>query len=140
MQLHTVALSAVAATAVGLLMLTQAVGPTADVTATAMRIHAAQEAGKPIAHLGWHHGMFGFPGRLTQPVEAINLGDLYQWCAAHPEGEVVTSYTKYGLPAKPELEIPYRLGRILIWRAADLCAARHLSQPAKPDEDDTRED
>ncbi len=70
----------------------------------------------------------------------MDLGDLYTWCAAHPDGEVVTFYTKYGIPVKPELEVPYRLGRILIWRAADLCTGPRPAAPAKPDEEETPED
>ncbi len=139
-RLHVLALSSAAAISVGLLAIAQAAGPTLDVSATAARIRAAQEAGKPIAHLGWHHGLFEFPGRLTQPLEKVDLDTLYPWCAAHPDGEVVTFYTKYGIPVKPELEIPYRLGRILIWRAADLCAGPRPAPLAKPDEDETPDD
>jgi hypothetical protein len=138
-QLKTVALSGVAAAALGVLTIAQAVGPTLDVTATADRIRAAQAAGKPIVHLGWHHGLFEFPGRLTEPFESINLGELYTWCSAHPDGEVVTFYTKYGVPVKPEEEVPWRLGRILIWRAADLCNGPHIA-PRGPAEEDEKGD
>ncbi len=139
-QLRSVALVSVAAAALGMLTLAQAVGPTVDVSATAARIRAAQESGKPIAHLGWHHGLFEFPGRLMQPLEKVDFADLYTWCAAHPDGEIVTFYSKYPITVKPELEIPYRLGRILIWRASDLCAGPRTMAPVKPDEDETPED
>jgi len=138
-QLRTLALAGAATAAIGMLTLAQAVGPTVDVSATAARIKAAQDAGKPIAHLGWHHGLFGFPGRLTQPLKKVDLDTLYTWCAAHPDGEVVTFYTKYGIPVKPELEVPYRLGRILIWRASDLCAGPRPSGKVQ-EEDDTPND
>lgn len=139
-QLGAVALASVAAAALGMLLIAQAVGPTLDVSATANRIRAAQQAGKPIVHLGWHHGLFEFPGRLTQPFEAINLGEIYTWCAAHPDGEVVTFYTKYGVPVKPETEVPWRLGRILIWRAADLCSGPHIAPQGKAEEETRSED
>lgn len=135
-RIDAVALSAVAAAALGMLVIAQAVGPTLDVSATANRIRAAQESGKPIAHLGWHHGLFEFPGRLTRPLESINLGELYMWCAAHPDGEVVTFYTKYGVPVKPETEVPWRLGRIFTWRAADLCNGPHIAPQASGPEED----
>jgi 4-amino-4-deoxy-L-arabinose transferase-like glycosyltransferase len=138
-QLAAMTLSTVAAASLGMLVIAQAVGPTLDVSATANRIRAAQESGKPIVHLGWHHGLFEFPGRLTQPFEAINLGELYTWCAAHPEGEVITFYTKYGVPVKPEKEVPWRLGRILIWRAADLCNGPHIA-PGKTEEETKSDD
>lgn len=139
-QLKTVALSGVAAAAFGVLTIAQAVGPTLDVTATANRIRAAQEAGKPIVHLGWHHGLFEFPGRLTRPFESINLGELYAWCAEHPDGEVVTFYTKYGVPVKPEAEVPWRLGRILIWRSVDLCNGPHITPRGTTEEDNKSDD
>jgi hypothetical protein len=139
-QLKTVALTGVAAAACGVLTIAQAVGPTLDVTPTANRIRAAQEAGKPIVHLGWHHGLFEFPGRLTQPFESINLGELYTWCGAHPDGEVVTFYTKYGVPVKPEEEMPWRLGRILIWRATDLCNGPHIKAQGPVEEDNKSDD
>jgi 4-amino-4-deoxy-L-arabinose transferase-like glycosyltransferase len=139
-QLRTLALSGVAAAALGVLAIAQSIGPTLDVSATANRIRQAQEAGKPIVHLGWHHGLFEFPGRLTQPFESISLGELYTWCAAHPDGEVVTFYTKYGVPVKPETEVPWRLGRILIWRAADLCDGPRIAPRGAAEEDSRSED
>jgi 4-amino-4-deoxy-L-arabinose transferase-like glycosyltransferase len=139
-QLRSMALSSTAAATLCMLLLAQGIGPTIDVRGTAARIKAAQDAGKPIAHLAWHHGLFEFAGRLTQPLEKVNFADLYTWCAAHPDGEVVSIYTKYPISAKPESEIPYRLGRILFWRSADLCTTPHLAPPAKSDDDDSTDD
>ena len=139
-QLRAVTLVAVAAISTGLLAIAQAASPTLDITATASHIRAMQDAGKPIVHLGWHHGLFGFPGRLEKPLETVNMNTAYIWCAAHPDGEIITFYTKYGIEAKPEQEIPYRLGRILIWNAAEFCAAPRPTHSAKPDEDETPDD
>ena len=139
-RLRAVALSSVAAASVCLLAIAQGTGPTIDVSATAARIRAAQESGKPIVYLGWPHGLFEFPGRLTKPLEKVDFADLYTWCAAHPDGEIVTFYTKYPIAVKPMIEIPYRLGHILIWRARDLCAGPRTTAPTKPDEDETPED
>ena len=138
--LRTLALSSVAAASIGMLALAQGVGPYVDVSAAAARIAQAQAAGKPIAHLGWHHGLFEFAGRLTQPLEKVDYEDLAAWCAAHPDGEIVTFYTKYQIAAKPELELPYRFGRIIFWRAAALLAAPLPAPPVKADEDETPED
>ena len=99
-----------------------------------------QDAGKPIAHLGWHHGLFGFPGRLEKPLERVDMDTVYAWCAAHPDGEIVTFYTKYGIAVKPAQEIPYRLKQILIWRAADFCAGPKPAPATKPNEEETPED
>ena len=134
-QLRALTLVAVAAISTGLLAIAQAAGPTLDVTATAKHIRTLQDAGKPVAHLGWHHGLFGFPGRLEKPLERVDMDTAYAWCTAHPDGEIVTFYTKYGITAKPAQEIPYRLGRILIWRAAEFCVAPRPVPSTKPEED-----
>lgn len=136
-QVGTVALIAVVAVAICALAFAQAVGSGIDVRATSERIRAAQTAGKPVVHLGWHHGLYGFPGRLARPLEKVDLSNLYTWCAAHPDGEVITFYQKYRLPVKPIEVVPYWRGPILIWRASDLCNGPHLAPGARPDADDT---
>ncbi len=138
--LRALALSSVATASIGMLALAQGVGPTVDVSVAATRIAEAQAAGKPIVHLAWHHGLFEFAGRLTQPLEKVNYTNLRTWCAAHPDGEVVTFYTKYPITTKPALELPYRFGRIIFWRAADLLADPLVVPPVKADEDDTPDD
>ena len=134
-----VAIASVATAALAALGLTQMMSPTIDVTAAAARIKQIQQSGQPIAHLAWHHGLFEFAGRLTQPLQKVSYGDLHEWCVQHPDGEIVTFYTKYQIAAKPELEIPYRFGKILFWRAADI-AAVPLVPVTKPDEEDTTDD
>lgn len=139
---RALALASVATAAIGMLALAQDIGPYVDVTPAALRIKQAQDAGRPIVHLAWHHGLFEFAGRLTQPLEKINLSGLRAWCAAHPDGEIVTFYTKYHqITTKPELELPYRFGRIIFWRASDILASPDLLVPPKSaDDDDTPED
>ena len=66
---------------------------------------------------------------------------MYAWCRAHPDGEVITFYSKYDLAATPIEVLPYRLGsKIRIWRAADILAKPQPVAPTKPDEDDTPDD
>ena len=139
--LRALALASVATAACGMLALAQDVGPYVDVTAAAQRIKQIQESGQPVAHLAWHHGLFEFPGRFTQPLPKVNYADLRGWCEAHPDGEIVTFYTKYPITAKPELELPYRFGRIIFWRARDILAMPAApAKPVAPDEDDTPDD
>jgi 4-amino-4-deoxy-L-arabinose transferase-like glycosyltransferase len=140
--LRALALSSVATASVAMLALAQGVGPAVDVTTAATRIAQTQAAGTPIAHLAWHHGLFEFAGRLTQPLEKVDYVNLRAWCAEHPTGEIVTFYTKYPITAKPELELPYRFGRIIFWRAADILAmpVPTVVAPIKADEDDTPDD
>lgn len=135
------ALASVATAALGMLALAQGIGPYVDVSVAAARIKQAQDSGQSIVHLAWHHGLFEFAGRLTQPLEKVNYAQLRPWCEAHPNGEIVTFYTKYiQITAKPELELPYRFGRIMFWRAADILATKDLAVPKAPDEDDTPDD
>ena len=136
---RAVAIGSVATAALAALGLTQMMSPTIDVTAAAARIQQMQQSGRPIAHLAWHHGLFEFAGRLTQPLQIVSYGELHEWCVQHPDGEIVTFYTKYQIAAKPEWEIPYRFGKILFWRAADI-AAVPLMPVTKPDEEDATED
>ena len=139
-QLPALALASAGAASLGMLAIAQAVGPTVDVTAVAQRIRAAQETGQPIVHIGNHHGLFGFPGRLTRPFEKVELDNLYTWCAAHPDGEVVTIYSKYGISVKPEDEVFYRTGRILIWRASDLCDGPHIKVQSHTEDEEKSDD
>jgi len=139
--LRVLALASVATASVGMLALAQDVGRYVDVSAAAAHIKQIQQSGKPIAHLAWHHGLFEFAGRFTQPLEKVNYANLHEWCATHPDGEIVTFYTKYPITAKPELELPYRFGRIIFWRAADILTMPAVpAKPVAPDDDETPED
>jgi len=53
---------------------------------------------------------------------------------------VITFYTKYGVPVKPELEVPWRTGRILIWRSSDLCNGPHIAPQGKVEEENKSDD
>ncbi len=138
--LRTLTLASAATAALGMLALAQGIGPYVDVTAAATRIAQLQAAGTPVAHLAWHHGLYEFPGRLTQPLESVDYAHLNEWCAAHPAGEVVSFYTKYPITAKSSLEIPYRFGRITFWRAADILAAPPSETPVKVEDDESSDD
>ncbi len=140
--LRALALASTAAVALGMLALAQGVGPYVDVSVAATRIKHDQDSGRPIAHLAWHHGLFDFPGRLTQPLPKVDFGELRAWCAAHPNGEIVTFYSKYPITAKPELKLPYRFGFIRFWRASDLLAMPWPARGQAPamDLDDAPED
>ena len=138
--LRGLALASTAAAALGMLALAQGVGPYVDVSVAAARIKQDQDAGRPIAHLAWHHGLFEFPGRLTQPLPKVEFGELRAWCAAHPDGEIVTFYSRYPITAKPDLELPYRFGFIRFWRAQDLLAMPWPAQAPAPEAGETPED
>ena len=82
----------------------------------------------PIAHIGWHNGLFGYTGRLQQPFPWIERNQVAQWCRAHPEGILLTS-ERVDEPrdATPFESWPYFLSgshRIAAWRAAAVCGSR----------------
>ena len=133
---RALALSSVAFAAIAMLVLAQGIGPYVDVSAAAARIRQAHADGTPIAHLAWHHGLYEFAGRLTQPLEKVDYANLHAWCLAHPNGEIVTFYTKYPITAKPYLTLPYRFRHISFWHASDLLATPLPASPVQPDTPD----
>jgi 4-amino-4-deoxy-L-arabinose transferase-like glycosyltransferase len=138
--LRALALSSVAAAAIGLLVLAQGVGPYVDVGAAAARIKQDHDAGRAVAHLAWHHGLYEFAGRMTRPLQKVDFGELHAWCAEHPDGEILSFDSKYPITARPELELPYRFGFIRFWRASDVLAMAWPTQAPGPDEDETPDD
>lgn len=137
---RALALTSVATAAIAMLTLAQGIGPYVDVSAVAARIKQAHAAGTPIAHLAWHHGLYEFAGRLTQPLETVDYANLHAWCAAHPNGEIVTFDNKYPIAAKPYLTVPYRFRYILFWHASDLLAAPLPASDVQPDGEDAPDD
>lgn len=140
---RTLAICASAAVLALMLAQSQALRDQLDVTAAAAQIRAAQERGQPIAHIGWHHGLFEFAGRLTTPLPSITFAQVHEWCIAHPDGLLMTFNGKYPIPVAPFYVQDYRFGHIWIWRASDMLAA-HIAEkaPANPmddkDDDDTQ--
>lgn len=139
-QPRMLALASVATAAVAMLILAQGIGPYVDVSKAAARIKQVQAEGRPIAHLAWHHGLYEFAGRMTQPLESIDYGHMYDWCVGHPNGDIVTFETKYPIAAKPYLVLPYRFRHISFWHASDLLAAPLPAATDEPDDDDSLED
>ena len=139
-QPRLLALASVATAAIAMLVLAQGVGPYVDVSKSAGQIKQVQVSGRPIVHLAWHHGLYEFGGRMTQPLESIDYGHLYAWCVAHPNGDIVTFETKYPIAAKPYLVLPYRFRHISFWHASDLLAAPLPASTVEPDDDDDPDD
>lgn len=93
---------------------------TADVAA---QVRAAQDRGQPIVHLGWHHAVYEFAGRLTQPLPVIPLGELTAWAQQHPDGLVMSFYRRYRFRATPEYSAGFRGGEVGIWKVREALAA-----------------
>lgn len=105
------------------LALIQGPGIRYDVRAVAAQVHAAQERGQPIVHLGWHHGVYEFAGRLTQPLPVIPIEKLPQWAAEHPNGLVMSFYRRYRFRAEPIYSRPFRGVEVSIWNVKDALAS-----------------
>ncbi|GAA0716218.1 ArnT family glycosyltransferase [Dokdonella soli] len=95
-----------------------------DIEAIASRIRDAQERGQPIAHLGWHHGVYEFAGRLTSPLTALNSEEEFKaWAQQHPDGLLVSFYRRYRFRAQPVYSQRFRGGEVSIWTARDALAS-----------------
>ncbi|HEY6942659.1 glycosyltransferase family 39 protein [Dokdonella sp.] len=102
----------------------QGAGDRYDIDAIAARIHDAQERGQPVAHLGWHHGVYEFAGRLVQPLPALETLEQFQvWAREHPDGYVVSFYRRFRFRADPVHAQKFRGGELAMWKAADALAS-----------------
>jgi len=115
-------LTSTAAAALCMLAAAQVYAPRVDMTASAERIRMAQTHARPIAFIGSHQGLFELAGRLVEPLEQLSSEQLPAWCAAHPDGELVTSYSKYTFAAPAAYTQPLAFGSVRFWNASELCA------------------
>ena len=124
---RSLALAATALASVSLLAGALALQPALDVRPEAEFIASALKDRIPIAHIEWHNGLFGYTGRLHQPLPVITRAQVFEWCRAHPGGLLIAS-DKSDEPhdAQPAWSWPYFLSgskRIGVWRARDVLAA-----------------
>lgn len=121
------ALSATALVSAALLAGALAYLPALDVIPEAMFVKQALQARVPIAHVEWHNGLFGYTGRLRQPLPWISREQLQAWCLAHPDGILLTSdHSAEPVDVAPFRTWPYFLSadhRIAAWRASQILAA-----------------
>lgn len=95
-----------------------------DLDAIGARIAEVQRRGQPIVHLGWHHGVYEFAGRLTEPLPALEtLAEFDAWARAHPDGLVMGFYRQFRFRAQPVFTQPFRGGEVSIWNARDALAS-----------------
>ncbi len=117
------ALGTVAVVLLMKLALIQGTDPRYDVRAVAAEVHDAQERGQPIVHLGWHHGVYEFAGRLTQPLPTLTLDELPAWAAEHPDGLVISFYRRFRFRAAPVYSQPFRGVEVSIWNVREALAS-----------------
>jgi 4-amino-4-deoxy-L-arabinose transferase-like glycosyltransferase len=136
------ALAMVAVVLLFKLALIQGPGVRYDVRQIAEEVHAAQERGQPIAHLGWHHGVYEFAGRLTKPLPALTLAELPAWVAEHPDGLVISFYRRFRFRAEPIYTQPFRGVEVSIWNAKEALASGvdPNASHARDDSDDSNDE
>jgi 4-amino-4-deoxy-L-arabinose transferase-like glycosyltransferase len=118
------ALAVVACLLVFKLAIVQGPGIRYDVRGVAAEVRAAQERGQPIVHMGWHHGLYEFAGRLTRPLPTLgNESELEAWARAHPDGLVISFYRRFRYREKPLYTQPFRGGQLSIWNVRDALAS-----------------
>ena len=103
--------------------------PANDVRPVAQVLARAEQAGRPIAHLGDYQGEYQFAGRLRRPLTVVDKAYLASWARQYPNGLVVTA--PGGAPprlrsgARPVFRAELARGQVLIWNAdAFLVSAR----------------
>jgi 4-amino-4-deoxy-L-arabinose transferase-like glycosyltransferase len=98
-----------------------------DLSATARRLKAWEDAGEAIAHVAKYHGQFHFAGRLEKPIAVIGLNDRDSgdWLAAHARGKVVSYRDRLPSAGEPQplSADPFRDGWVVVWDRDQL--ARH---------------
>ncbi|MBO9662175.1 glycosyltransferase family 39 protein [Dokdonella sp.] len=95
-----------------------------DLEAIGARLAQAQQRGQAIVHLGWHHGVYEFAGRLKQPIPAIEDPKLLEaWAQQHPDGLVMTFYRRFRFRATPVFTQPFRGGEVSIWNVREALAS-----------------
>lgn len=101
--------------------------PALNVRPEAAFVKHELQARVPIAHVGWHNGLFGYTGRLHQPLPWIPPAQVFAWCRAHPDGVLLTSdRSTEPAGATPFRVWPYFLAgdhRLAAWHAAQVSAA-----------------
>jgi 4-amino-4-deoxy-L-arabinose transferase-like glycosyltransferase len=102
------------------LAIVQGPGERYNVSPISTEIASAQARGQPIVCLGWHHGVFEFAGRLTQPLPVIESMEAFtEWTRLHPDGLAVSFYGRFRFRAKPVFTQPFRGVEVSIWKASD---------------------
>jgi len=106
------------------LAIVQGTGTRYDIGDAAAAIQAVQERGKPIVHMGWHHGVYEFAGRMKEPLQTLgDVAELERWASTHPDGLVVSFYPRFRFRATPVFTTPFRGAEVSIWNVREALAS-----------------
>jgi 4-amino-4-deoxy-L-arabinose transferase-like glycosyltransferase len=100
--------------------------PYADPGPVARLLAALQAQHVPLAHLGKYHATYNFAGRLREPIEILDPGEVRGWVAAHPGGRVLAvEHARVAEGANaPEYQARFRGAWLQLWRGEALLLAR----------------
>jgi len=92
-----------------------------DMVPAATLASSLQQAGGPVATVGYYKNQLTFAGRLEQPLPELDMGQVRAWLQSHPGGVVITF--KHELPEDLGVEaferFRYRGGETTFWRLAE---------------------
>lgn len=105
--------------------------PYYDTGPVAQELARLQESGTPLAYVGSYHGQFQFPGRLKQPLTALDADEIDAWIRANPDGLLLLNlrHPTAQQRAAAVFEQPYR-GRWLLLLKPDTVDALGIAQNA----------
>ena len=125
------------------LAIVQGTGTRYDIGPVAAAIHTALENRRPVVHMGWHHGVYEFAARQTEPLPVLGtIAELQTWAQAHPDGLVVSFYPRFRFRAKPVFNQTFRGAEVSIWNVREALASGVDEDVAhsRDDVDDTADD
>jgi hypothetical protein len=123
------------------LAIVQGTGTRYDVRPVATAIQAARAQGRPMVHMGWHHGVYAFAARQTEPLPTLgDIHELERWAETHPDGLVVSFYPRFRFRAKPVFTEPFRGVEVSIWNVREALASGVDPDVAHSRDDDDSED
>lgn len=96
--------------------------PAYDVTVVARKLGELQAGGAPVANVGKYHGQFHFPGRLSEPLTRVDVGQERQWARAHPSGYLVFYAGHQDIPVEGSVyHQPWRSRNpgLVVWKSED---------------------
>lgn len=118
------ALAALACALMIKLAIVQGTGTRYDIRLAGAQVHALQEQQRPIVHMGWHHGVYEFAARQTEPLQTLHdIAELERWAAKHPDGLVMSFYERFRFRAKPVFTTPFRGAEVSIWNVREALAS-----------------
>jgi 4-amino-4-deoxy-L-arabinose transferase-like glycosyltransferase len=102
--------------------------PAHDLHPIGNHLHALQQSGVPIAHLGKYHGQFHFLGRLTRPIEVLELVEIQDWAQDNPSGRIIgySDGVRWQPPGEPEFSQRYRRAQVFVWGPDAIRSAQRM--------------